>query len=347
MNPVARRILAHYSTQHQPLDVESLESGGFSGAVILRVRTRAGDFCLRGWPKDDPQVGVETPMRRILGLHRLLRSVFESGVHQVAVPVPAESGVTLVRHRDRYWQLEPWMPGRADFRENPNNDRLRAAMTCLAAWHRAAAGFRPDDAERPWFSSQASAPSPAVLERLDMLQQWAAGRAGRLKHTLDRSDPTKFRDLGTEVVRLFEQIAPTLRIELETAATQPVSLQPCLRDIWHDHVLFTGDKVTGLIDPSACRTETVAADVARLLGSLIGDDRSCWETALNEYVKHRPLSPEELALVPVLDHSGVLLSALSWLQRRYLHGEQFDEEKRVVERLERFVDRLTHLSNRV
>ena len=71
-----------------------------------------------------------------------------------------------------------------------------------------------------------------------------------------------------------------LRTALEDMSSVPVPLHPCLRDIWHDHVLYTEDHVTGIVDLSAARTENVAADLARLLGSLLGPGDGRWELAL-------------------------------------------------------------------
>jgi Ser/Thr protein kinase RdoA (MazF antagonist) len=118
-----------------------------------------------------------------------------------------------------------------------------------------------------------------------------------------------------------------------------VPLQPCLRDVWHDHVLFQEDEVTGLIDPSAARTDTVAADISRLAGSLIADDRLAWGKAIDAYQSVRPLSREEAALVGILDRSGVLLSGMTWLERRYFECISFTE--RALERFQRIAARLS------
>src|SRR5207237_4695271 len=83
----------------------------------------------------------------------------------------------------------------------------------------------------------------------------------------------------------------------------PLPVQPCLCDVWHDHVLFTGDDVTGLIDYGAVKEDNVAADLARLLGSLVGDDRALYEMGLDAYAAVRPLAEQERQLVPLLDRT--------------------------------------------
>ena len=67
-------------------------------------------------------------------------------------------------------------------------------------------------------------------------------------------------------------------------------------DLWHDHILFTGNAVTGLIDFGSVKEDHVAVDLARLLGSMIGDDAAIWEVGLSAYQRIQPLSAEEAAL---------------------------------------------------
>ena len=112
-------------------------------------------------------------------------------------------------------------------------------------------------------------------------------------------------------------------------------LHPCLRDVWHDHLLFTGEDLTGIIDASASRTENVASDLSRLLGSLLGDDFRRWETALDAYSSVREISVAERRLITVLDHSGVVLSAAHWLARLRTQSLVEREWRRVRELAER------------
>ena len=64
--------------------------------------------------------------------------------------------------------------------------------------------------------------------------------------------------------------------------------------------------MSGLIDFGGMRADTVAGDIARLLGSLVADDADGWQTGLAAYDRRRPLSPDERRLVTAFDHSGVL-----------------------------------------
>jgi Ser/Thr protein kinase RdoA (MazF antagonist) len=312
---------------------------GFSGAVILCVETEAGPHCLRGWP---PEVDTD----RIAGLHRLLEHVRSRGIDYVAAAVRANDGRTLVSALGRRWQLEPWLPGRADFRERPSDARLTEAMTALARLHLAMATFEPIGAERPWFGSVAKTIPAAVSERIDRVEGWTGNALESLRVKIERS-PEETPGLSAaarSLVAGFHRSAKRITVELRAARRLRVPVQPCLRDVWHDHVLFVDDAVSGIVDPAAARTDTVAADISRLVGSLVGDDPRGWTVALTGYQSVRRLSPEELTLVGVLDRSGTLLSGMTWLARRYLANTTFAHPERVVARLERIAQRLEHLA---
>jgi Ser/Thr protein kinase RdoA (MazF antagonist) len=345
---------------------------GFSGAVVLRVETDAGPHGLRAWP---PEADTE----RIGGLHRLLKHVRSRGIDFVAVPVQANDGRTLVSVAGRWWQLEPWMPGRADFSSRPNDARLTAAVTSLARQHVALASFEPVGAERQWFGSGVNAIAPAVSERFDRLRSWTSGKRAELKTRLEaapKADPCLAA--ATRIAGGFTRCAAFIERELRDALRIRVPVQPCLRDVWHDHLLFDGDGVSGIIDPAAARTDTVAADISRLLGSLIAvdaedgdlslvgfqsiqqvmlyfselgrrgtpltDNVRAWHPALAAYQSVRRLSPEEMLLVGVLDRSGTLLSGMTWLARRFFSDAPLEHPERVAARMEMIAKRIDRLA---
>ena len=118
-----------------------------------------------------------------------------------------------------------------------------------------------------------------------------------------------------------------------------VALQPCIRDIRHDHVLFQGDAVSGIVDFGAMRDDNVATDIARLLGSLVGNDRSGWHAGLEAYQQVRALTPEEHQLVASFDASSVTLSGMNWLKWIYVDGRQFDDRRAIEGRLDEIMMR--------
>ena len=334
-------ILSLYPNHFRALQPSPVElKPGFSDASVLRLKSTEGEFCLRGWPPG------EFPRARIVGLHRLLDWIAAHGVSQVSVPISSQQGTTLVFCHDRFWQLEPWKPGEADFWKNPSRIKLQAVMRCLANWHRAAASFVPGAEEATWFACKSSAHSPAIVERLKQIENWDNGRCDRLFDKMQQCETTEFRHIGFELLRLYRQLSAGIASNMQAAARVEFSLQPCLRDCWHDHFLFTGDEVTGLIDPSACRTENVASDLARLLGSLVGDDANEWAAGLDAYHAHRQLTNDEFRLVKILDQSGVLLSGMRWLDRRFLREEIFAQPNRVLNRLRGIQKRLESLASR-
>ena len=313
-------------------DVPPTLHRGFSGADVWKVQTESGEYAARQWPAG------WSPLRT-RGLHALLQFLRDCGLEYVASPLPLPCGKTLVNCAERLWHVEPWLPGRADYHEQPHRHRLSAAVQAMARWHVHAIRFVPADNVRAWFGSVPAGESPAISERLEKLRSLSIAAVERTAHSAMSRTTPEAQALLDHLAQNICRFAPVVQMELQSASRLTVHLQPVLRDVWHDHVLFTGDAVTGLIDASACRTESVAADLARLLGSLVGDDVAAWDFALAEYQRVRPLTLSELALIPVLDRSGVLLSAVTWLEWLGPQQRVRGDDPRVMPRLRELAQR--------
>jgi Ser/Thr protein kinase RdoA (MazF antagonist) len=123
-------------------------------------------------------------------------------------------------------------------------------------------------------------------------------------------------------------------------AERPLPLQPCLCDIWHDHVLFDSERVAGLIDYGGVKIDQAAVDLARLLGSMAGDRKELRAAGLYAYGRWRPLSWEEEALVSILDETGTLIGMANWLKWLYRDGRCFEDPAAVARRLAELVERV-------
>lgn len=312
--------------------------GGYSGATISVLHAEAGVFAVRQWPSDAER-------DRLFALHRLLSWLRDNGLGFIAVPCRTADGRTLIEFAGRLAQVEPWMPGEADFHRRPTNERLANAMEALAAWHRTAARYPAPPGDRRWFDSVPLARSPAVTERLARVQRLTPAL---LTDHLELARARSASCWHPLLTRLAEGIIATCaRVErmLAEHIAEMVPLLPCLRDVWHDHVLFVDEHVTGLIDASACRTECVAADLARLLGSLVEDDVAAWQAGLVAYERRRLLSDAERRLIPVLDRSGVVLSAATWMEWLGPQNRRVWDSARVKDRLERLSRRLERFAS--
>lgn len=322
----AERVAARFK-ECQPLrSLERLRrAGGFSGARLWRVEGADGQYCLRCWP-------VEHPRReRLAEIHRVLRFVGGQGLATlVAVPLRDRTGATFVDDGAALWELNRWLPGQADFHEFPSRERLVDAMQVLARFHLAT---------DPLADARTGAP-PGVLDRTEQLR--SAVRDGFTRFfggTAPRDWPT-FSALAKEILDGLPTAARKTLLLLERASSCRVRIQPCIRDIWHDHVLFSGNRVSGLIDFGALRPDHVAGDIARLLGSLVGDDSARRQQGLCAYIEIRTLSAEERELVKVYDSSGVVLGGLNWLKWVLFENRQFEDRDRVEQRMVEIIRRL-------
>ena len=333
-NPItsARQVLAQYEKRYQPRRLDPLGSaGGFSGARFWRVESAAGQLCLRRWP-------VEHPTRdRLEQIHRILRHARSSGLQFLPAPFSDSRGHSIVAAEGHLWELAPWLPGRADFHQFPTSPRLRSAMAALARFHLVAA-------ELP--GAVGRGVSTALGERQYLLQDLLRGGKQRIAAAVVPSVWPELTGRARRWLGYVPDLAPNLARQAEFLADEPRAVQPCIRDIWHDHVLFEGDEVSGIVDFGAMRQDHVAVDVARLVGSLVGDAADDRRQAFAAYQKLRPLTADEWQLVEVLDASAVLLSGLNWLNWIYIEGREFEDRKRVVARFDEILIRLGTLAKR-
>jgi Ser/Thr protein kinase RdoA (MazF antagonist) len=323
LDQAASVVLRQYPTALAgvaPVPVGNL--GGFSGARLWRVETIAGALCLRAWPESGPS------SERLRGIHALMDAARSAGLEFVPPLIRNASGQTYTEHAGRLWELTAWLPGKADFHERPTPRRLEAACTALARLHHA--WSRPDIPVGP---------CPAIQRRLDSLREWLDLIGSGWRPTLPEDDKTvhawarrAWNLLPTHLARLGERLAPWARVTLP--------LQPCLCDVWRAHVLFVGDAVSGLVDYGSVKVDHVAADLARLLGSLVPDDRVGMAAGLMAYARLRPLSAQEEALVSVLDETGTVLGVTNWLCWLYRDGRRFEDRAAVARRLGQLVERL-------
>jgi Ser/Thr protein kinase RdoA (MazF antagonist) len=324
LNAAAMEVLKQYS----PLLSSGLprplgNHGGFSGARLWRVDGPAGPLCLRAWP-------AGFPPDRLRFIHLCMSAARGAGLPFVPRMFSSLAGTLWVEHGGRLWELQEWLSGEASYHRRPSLAKRQAACAALARLHTC------------WASSGRfeTGVCPAVMRRLEAVREWReltqSGWCPLAQATA--ADPARpLAERAERAVANHINVIPGLfrrwRIRIWP-------LQPCLCDVWHDHILFDEDYVTGMVDYGAMKIDHPAVDVARLLGSLVEDDPAGWETGLAAYREIRPFKPEEEELARALDLSGTVVGASAWLRWLYRDGKEFADRAAAARRLEILVKRI-------
>ncbi len=180
---------------------------------------------------------------------------------------------------------------------------------------------------------------PAFVDRVERWQQLLGGKQREIEQAVNQRRIPAIDDLAQQWLARNSAFQSDLLTQLSTAARLPLRLQPAIRDLWHDHVLFQLDEVSGFIDFGAMRMDTPLTDLARLIGSLAGDDELQRATALAAYSDVCPLTTKDSELIDLLDHSGTLIAGWNWLEWLYVEQRQFPSLFAVRERLSQLLSR--------
>ncbi len=322
LNTAAAEVLRQYPRPlYTGVPLPLGNRGGFSGARLWRLDGPAGPLCLRAWPAGfSPQ--------RLDFIHHCMNHARTAGLAFVPRLFVTAARTTAIEYAGRLWELQEWLPGEADYHRDPSPEKLRAALVALARLHVCWQTALPP----------ASGVCPAITRRLEIVREWRELVQSGWRPQARADDPA--RPAAENAGRLLPERIDAVPELLRRWADRTWPLRPCLCDVWHDHVLFDGDRVTGMIDYGAMKIDHPAVDVARLLGSLVEDDLEGWAMALTVYREVRPLSDDEAELARALDVTGTIAAAAVWLRWLYYDGKEFEDRAAAGRRLESIAVRL-------
>jgi Ser/Thr protein kinase RdoA (MazF antagonist) len=311
-------VLRQFGYRSAELALRSLgNAGGMSGAAIWQVRSVSSRLCLRQWPAEHPSRG------HLAWIHRQLSRAAKAGCDFLPIPLLTIDGDTFIQHDGRLWELAAWMPGRADYHQQPSTAKLTAALQALARFHLATS----DPATDP------VAVSPGLERRGHQIRSLSPQQLSRFAHAIDLRHGPEIERLARRIVQRTPACLQRAAPVVEGASKLRTPLQPCLRDVWHDHVLFEGQRVTGLIDFGAMRVDSPAGDVARLLGSLVRNDPSGWRAGREAYAALRPLTVDQRRMLEAFDAANITLAGINWIRWLFVEGRHFEKLERVERRL--------------
>lgn len=264
--------------------------GGFSGAEVWRGEDSSGPrYALKAWPPGFPHARLEA-------IHRWM----EKAGHLPYVPtvLRATDGPTIVADSNRLWDATRWMPGSPC--QRPTCFEVETACAAIAELHAA------------WRDESTTLQSPGVTNRLRLLRGWLAGHP----------DPSRFLHLPHELKELTERasVAISRAVPAALGALEPweavaLRCQPCLRDLRGEHVLFSGGRVTGIVDYGAMASDHPAVDLARLLGDYAEDSHDLFVRGLSAYREAGGEIDSSVEFPTLLARTGALGSAINWLRR--------------------------------
>jgi len=313
-------------------------TAGFSGAIIYQYSAGNQNYALRIWPVS------EHSLPKLEALTRLLEDLHRQGIAYVAPAVRKIDGtIATISTSGRMIHIEPWLPGESISASSYSAQKLKNVMLALARLHLTAANHVPKQEHYSWLRPAHTGQSASLKHRLKKMEHHL--KAGIPVELGSRSASEEIRSFHQRLQTVFRSQAALLWEELKIACQQKLPLQPVFKDLWRDHILFTKDEVTGIIDPAAFGCDSVLTDITRLLGSIAGNDWDRWTEAIAIYQTIRSLDQTEQKMIAVFDHSNLLLSTIGCFEKyvsiscnedRFPAGQQ----TRLSSRLEEYLNRL-------
>lgn len=295
-------------------------AGGLSGSCFWKAEASAGPIMLRAWPADG------STAERLRQIHAWLGRIPPS--IRLASPLADRSGQTVREIAGRSWEVTPFLPGRADMGRPPSRPHLAAMFAAVAEFHGGLA------------SLATQARSPGLVTRYDELSRLIGGELAAMRSAVARAAPSEEQGLASRWLTLAQPGMSRAAAIVREASEGDATLQPVIRDVRPDHFLFEGDGLTGMVDFGAMGVDTIATDIARLLGEAVGNSAEHRQLAFDSYEAVRAISLPDRALIPAFEAANAILGGARWVRWHFREARRFDDPQAVVSGLRRSLIKL-------
>lgn len=261
----------------------------------------------------------------------MLQSVVDQGFPEAILPLPLKTlaGATLLEKNGRLYELTRWMPGQADFNLHPTEARIHAVATTLAEFHRKCPPVSDSEVRGEQLAG--------FRQRQHLIHSLKTGMLSQIE---SRLSALPFRETAHTAIQCYKILEPGISRQLERLRYHNFRQQVCIRDIWHDHILFESDQISGLVDFGAMGIDNPATDLARLFGSLFQNCTPWWQLGTQAYQTIFELSAPELELIEVYDRSSTMLAGMNWLKWILVENRKFDSLVPIEKRISTMVTRM-------
>ena len=306
--------------------VDSVErkgsSGGYSGSEVWKICCGNKSFCLKSWPESFQDE------ERISWIHRVLLFAKANGCPEISSPILNKYSKTFCWHQNRFWELSEWALGISFENLVDEQPKWNSAINTTIRFHQATARFH--------FNFGESNNLKLVLNRL---RNWKS-EVALLTNNFKSTDLI----LEQQFSRFIEdspKLSRNLLSQFQSLESLTFPIQPVVRDLRFEHFYFDADRVTALIDFGAMRIDSVACDLARLLGSMLDGDQAKIDFCLNQYANSRPLNENEIQLIFCLLYSSSMIGIANWLTWILVDGRNFESSSEVKSRISQLFDRFS------
>lgn len=204
--------------------------------------------------------------------------------------------------------------------------RIVSAMMTLAQFHEVTSTFP--------LPNEPLGQSDVVKRYLKEWKNWVGGDISLLLGKIREREKETTSLLENNLIRVshalidhFLAMGVNGMMMFARGAKIPVPIQPCIGNAYGRHLLFDRESVSGMVDFKELGADTVARDIASLLGSMAGNDPQLWSYGLKAYRNIRNLSESEVYLTTVIDFAEMILSGLRYLDQVFLKQLSFREEQ--------------------
>lgn len=329
-------ILDRWFPDQRIVSIESV-GGGLSGASVWQVAV-AGllgteKWALKCWPEG-------SRAERVAEIHWVLKTARAN--HCPAIPTALETGdppASWINVGGTFWECSAWVEGVSpDLHQN-----LDQTVEQLAGWiARFASSVEvlgksrgvPKTLMDRWRrveGLQKTLPNPIAIGGVGL----AHGYDSQQRQALGRA----IQVLGWT----WPRVVPELSKSLIGWIQESLDLQYVVRDVHFGNTLFSGGKLAAFVDFDAVRMDTPAADLSRLVGSVLlersgeVDAEAVWDVALAAFRRVRPLSSTEESLARWLADINPLINLANWVVWLAIDGRGFgDSQTMAFQRLEQW-----------